>query len=297
MKIIQTFWTLPMVKSRATTVDNRLSGGWLESKYHLMSWAYSCLQLRSFYDEVELITDQAGKALMIDKLHLPYTHTAVVLDDINHYNPDWWAIGKIYAFGLQQQPFLHVDGDVFIWAPFPERLAKAALVSQNLEYGFPFYRAVLDQLVDRKAYIPAEILSSARGQPSLLAYNAGIIGGNDIAFFREFVHEAWKFIKENQAVINLPNAGMLNAFYEQHFFYCMAAQRKIKVECYTEETDPDRLWTYFKSMKRFGNAPEGCSYIHLWGNDVKMWIEVCEALSDRLKREYPAWHARVMSIV
>ena len=284
------------MKSEATAVEKRLSGGWLDQKYHLMSWAYSCLQLRSFYDEVELITDRAGKALLIDMLRLPYTHTEVVLDDINHYNPNWWAIGKIYAFGLQEKPFLHVDGDVFIWEPFPERLAKAALVSQNAESEHPFYKEVLDNLLDCKAYIPPEVLSNAKGQSMLHGYNAGIIGGNDVAFFREYVFEAWKFIKENQAVIDLPNAGMLNAFYEQHFFYCMAARRKIKVECYSEETDPDRLWTYFKSMKRFGNAPEGCCYIHLWGEDVKRCPEVCEKLSDRLRGEYTAWHHRVIEI-
>jgi hypothetical protein len=297
MKIIQSFWTLPMVKSEATTMDNRLSGGWLDLKYHLMSWAYSCLQLRSFYDEVELITDRAGKDLLIDMLHLPYTRTTVVLDAINHYNPNWWAIGKIYAFSLQERPFLHVDGDVFIWEPFPERLEKAALVSQNLEYGYPFYKEVLDHLLDREAYVPTEILSCARGQSSLHAYNAGIIGGNDIAFFKEYVLEAWKFIKKNHTVLDVPNAGRINAFYEQHLLFCMAARRKIKVECYTDEIDQDRLWTYFKSQKRFRNAPEDCRYIHLFGEDVKKWVEVCEVLSDRLRREYPAWHNRVMSTI
>ena len=101
---------------------------------------------------------------------------------------------------------------------------------------------------------------------------------------------------DSPLIVDVPHAGMLNAFYEQHFFYSMAARRKIKVACYSEETDPDRLWTYFKSMRRLGTAPEGCRYIHLWGEDAKMCLEVCEKLSDRLRDEYPDWHARVMSV-
>ncbi|HEV9035430.1 MAG TPA: DUF6734 family protein [Puia sp.] len=294
MKIIQSFWTLPMLKREAAAPENRFSGGWCEMKYHLMSWAYSCLQLRCFYDEVELITDQAGKELLIDRLQLPYTHVKVVLDNLNGYDPNWWAIGKVYAFGLQDQPFLHVDGDVFIWEPFPERLVKAALVSQHLEYAYPFYKEVLGFLLNRGAYIPKDILSGAEGQTALHAFNGGIIGGNDLAFFKEYVLEAWKFIRQNQAISDAPNAGNLNAFYEQHLFYCMAARRKIPVECYTYETDEDRLWDLFKSVQRFGDAPAGGGYIHLYGEAKKM-VRHCEILAERLRQEHQRYYYRVLN--
>jgi hypothetical protein len=296
MKMVQSFWTLPMSGADTAALDNRHGGGWLEIKYLLMGWAYSCLQLRHFYDEVELITDRVGKELLIDKLKLPYTHTRVVLDDINHYDPNWWAVGKIYAFGLQDRPFLHVDGDVFIWEPFPERLLKAALVGQCLEYAYPIYKEVLAFLLERGAYIPKDILSGAERQTALHAYNAGIIGGNDMAFFKEYVHEAWKFIKANQSVPNVPNVGHLNAFYEQHLFFSMAARRKIRVECYTDETDQNELGNFFKSLQRFSNASAGCNYIHLYG-EAKMNPGHCEILADRLRREHPGYYYRVLNVI
>ncbi len=56
-------------------------GGWLSAEYHWLSWALSVLQLRRLYDEVKLVTDAAGKALLVDTLGLPYTIVRVVFDE------------------------------------------------------------------------------------------------------------------------------------------------------------------------------------------------------------------------
>jgi len=64
MKIVQTFWT-----GHSETYDNPfdLKGGWLSGEYHWMSWALSCLQLKKFYKEIELVTDKKGKQILIDE--------------------------------------------------------------------------------------------------------------------------------------------------------------------------------------------------------------------------------------
>ena len=61
MKIIQSYWSLPSENNEQNDEHGRSKGGWLHHKYNLMSWAFSCLKLREFYDEVELITDKKGK--------------------------------------------------------------------------------------------------------------------------------------------------------------------------------------------------------------------------------------------
>jgi hypothetical protein len=261
-----------------------------------MSWAYSCLRLRACYDQVELITDLAGKTLLVDDLQLPYTQTRVVLDSLDLYNPDWWALGKIYAFHIQETPFIHVDGDVFIWEKFPERLEKSGLIAQNLEFGFPIYQEVFTALTQSGSYMPPVILDNYAHNQGFHAYNAGIIGGNDMVFFKEFSTEALLFIERNSGTSEL-GSGMINAFYEQHLYYCMAKKKGIKVECYTDYTDQDVLNESLKSLRQFSAAPVTTSYIHLFGEDVKKDAGICRELARRLRDEYPEHFHLVMETI
>ena len=107
MKIVQSFWS-------GSQKEFTNSYGWFSYKYNWMSWILSCHQLAKHHKEVELYTDQFGYDILIKKLQLPYTKVHVVLDELNHYNKDLWAIAKIKTFQLQKEPFLHVDGDVFV---------------------------------------------------------------------------------------------------------------------------------------------------------------------------------------
>ena len=123
MKIIQSFWS-------GKNNDIRDNRGWLSYEYHWLGWILSCNQIRKFYDEVELYTDSFGYEVLIEKLQLPYTKVHVVLDEMNEYPKDLWAIAKIKAYQLQDKPFLHVDGDVFIWEKFDEELLKQDIIVQ-----------------------------------------------------------------------------------------------------------------------------------------------------------------------
>lgn len=105
MKIIQSLWSKPSL----------ITGGWSEKTFYYMSWALSCLKLKEFYNSVELFTDKKGKEFLIDRLQLPYDKVNIVLDDLNEFNSRLWALGKIYTYSIQHEPFIHVDGDVYIY--------------------------------------------------------------------------------------------------------------------------------------------------------------------------------------
>lgn len=297
MKIIQSLWTLPMKKGHEQAVNNRFHGGWLHYKYHLMSWAYSCLQLRSLYDEVELVTDRHGKKLLVDLLELPYTTTNVLLDDLDQCNPELWALGKFYAFSAQDTPFIHVDGDVFLWERFPERLETAELIAQNLEHDFPIYSLMMDDLIKGRCHIPKVIWDNFQNNGLLDAYNAGIIGGNNMEFFREYVKEALHFVEANHTRLKTIPVGMFNTFYEQHLYYCMAEKKQIRIECFSGAIEQSELNYSLKGVHQFKNAPHSTSYIHLFGEDAKKDPEICGILSGKLKMAYPHYHDRIMNIV
>jgi hypothetical protein len=52
MNIVQSFWSKPFFKEKKDRIT---------IEFLLMSWALSSLQLRKFYDEAFLYTDQKGK--------------------------------------------------------------------------------------------------------------------------------------------------------------------------------------------------------------------------------------------
>ena len=111
MKIIQSFWS-------GNKNDLNFNYGWLSSKCNYLSWILSSNQLSKYYDEVELFTDKIGYSILIENLKLPYTKVHVILEELNEYDGKLWALAKIKAYGVMSVPFLHVDGDVYIFEEF-----------------------------------------------------------------------------------------------------------------------------------------------------------------------------------
>jgi hypothetical protein len=68
MKIIHSLWTKPLFKNKNLNAFDRFMGGWSEKRFNYMSWTLSCLQFKSFYENIELYTDEYGKKILIDIL-------------------------------------------------------------------------------------------------------------------------------------------------------------------------------------------------------------------------------------
>jgi hypothetical protein len=285
-----------MLNGQADSYDNRFNGGWLDQKYHMMSWAYSCLQLRKFYRNVSLVTDKLGYELLIRQLKLPYTDVKVELDRLNHHNPELWSMGKVYSYSLQEKPFIHVDGDAYIWKEFPEKFSNADLVAQHLEHNYLYYRRIMDDLVARNSYIPECVYRVCNAENEINAYNAGVLGGNNMHFFKVYVREVEKFVEENSVPSPGLPMGMLNAYFEQHLFYCIARNMQLKVACITDETDQDALDHLLKATSQFAKAPHHVNYIHLFGGDRKLNAEVCGLLEKLIQADYPEYHRRIIKL-
>src|SRR5882757_562171 len=89
--------------------------GWAAPEYHLMGWALSCLQLKKLYGNVDLYCNSTAAELLIDRLQLPYRGVYITHDNLKIADEKLWALPKIFTYGLQEHPFLHVDGDVFLF--------------------------------------------------------------------------------------------------------------------------------------------------------------------------------------
>lgn len=284
MKVIQSFWS----QGQADILP--CSFGWMAPQYNWLSWILSANQLAKYY-AVELYTDQKGYEILIEKLQLPYAKVHVVLDELNHYHKDLWAIPKIKAYSLQQAPFLHVDGDVFIWEPFPEKLMQAGLITQNLESTTLYYKNMWDEIKPKLQYIPTEMDKYVYGINNS-ACNMGIIGGHDIDFFQTYTTTAFEFVNRNKDVWHNINGFNFNIFYEQLLFHEQAMIQQREVAFLIDGITEDNNYVGFGD---FDKVPKQKTYLHLLGV-YKTNRRVSKMLEAYVMKAYPQFVERLAQL-
>lgn len=284
MRIIQSFWT--------GKHNQEYDFGWKSSKYNYLSWILSCNQLRKYYDEVELFTDDVGYSILIDKLKLPYTKVHVVLDDLNNYDDNLWALAKIKAYSMMNEPFLHVDGDVFIFESFDKKLMKSDVIVQNIETTSDYYWNMWSKIKTELDFIP-EIMENYNNQHHNKAYNMGIFGGNNIPFIKKYTETSFNFVNKNKDSLSKINAYNFNIFFEQVLLYEFTLERKIRVNCLINEDIGDNE---YKGFGNFEEIPNDRRYLHLLGFYKKQEL-VCNKMSIYVQKYYPEYYAYLENLL
>lgn len=291
MKIVQSLWSKPSLKKTHLNSSDRSIGGWSDRKYYYMSWALSCLQFKEFYEEVELVTDRYGYDLLVNKLELPFTNVQVVLDDLDHYHADLWVLGKIFTYGIQQKPFIHADGDVFIWERFDERFENAHLLCQNIEQGFDFYSKCFAEIKNHFHFIPSTLTNSIKKNNQIIAINAGIIGGRDLDLFHEFSKKGFDLVDTNIDKIQNINIGDFNAIVEQFLFYSMAKEQNKKIEYLLSSVNQS-----YDGLADLAGAPRRIKYVHPVGN-YKRVKQIGELVRFHLQTRHPYHYYKIISLL
>ena len=287
MRIVQTFWS-------AGRNPLEYSFGWLRPEYNLMSWTLSCLCLRKYYDEVALYTDEQGKHVLIDLLHLPYTEVHVVYDE-KLCLPQHWAYPKIKTYSLQTTPFLHVDGDVFLPAPIPENIINAPVVVQNREIGTAYYQRMMQRVFQNPSVFLPVFIRKGIDDGSLASYNMGIFGGSDIDFIHKYCHEVFRFINQNHINdVQHCNSGIeCNVFFEQILLAAMADKEQKEVESVVSHPMYDQGYSIqeFCNLRAFDERP----IHHLLGGH-KQNTRVLRMLVQAIIRLYPGMFRCIIDI-
>lgn len=287
MRIVQTFWT-----AGRNPLEHNF--GWLRPEYNLMSWVLSCLCLRKHYDEVALYTDEQGKHVLIDLLHLPYTEVNVVYDE-TLCPPQHWAYPKIMTYSLQTKPFLHVDGDVFLPAPIPDEVINAPLIAQNREIGTAYYQKMMQRVFHNPDITLPDFVRRGLGDGSLASYNMGVFGGNDIEFIQQYCQEVFCFMEENHInEVQHRNSNIeCNVFFEQILLAAMADKERKEVGSVVSHPMYDQGYTTseFCNLRAFDNRP-----IHhlLGGHKYNPWV--LRMLVQALLRLYPEMFQHILSL-
>lgn len=288
MRIIQTFWS-----GGADPLSR--SYGWTHPEYNLMSWALSCCSLREHYDQVELYTDQRGYEVLIEKLHLPYTSVHVVLGD-NLCLPQHWAYAKIKTYSLQTEPFLHVDGDIYLPRPFDASLSRAALVVQNEEIGTEYYQNMLDAILRIPDVWLPDYVRSVLSNELLPSYNMGVFGGCDLEFIRGYCSEVEQFLSKNRLnePHNVSSRVDCNVFFEQMLFAIYAQERGRNVTKVIRQAVSDTGYTRsgFCDVVRFHER----EFFHILGGHKRV-RHIYQRVADVLLSLYPDYYHRVVDVL
>ena len=221
------------------------------------------------FTETEFVTDKRG-AEIATQLGWPFGEITTPLEDwpaegLAHI----WALGKLVACALQQKPFVQFDGDVLLFKPLPKRLTRHRLIAQSPD--FPHYYASRDM---QAAQIVAGFALGGT------AYNAGLLGGNDVALVRAY---AWAGLDLAQKFRGCPLNGTTTSMIVEQYQLGVFS-RRVGVEVGT-------LLPLAPTRKQVAKA----GYAHLTGAAKRedKWIAKAEA---RLAADFPDAYARFLAV-
>lgn len=260
--------------------------GWISPEFHLLSWSLSCLQLAKILPEVILITDETGNYLSYE-LDLPYSDRRVCLE-LNDRSTPFWVLNKIYSYSLQEKPFIHVDTDFYFFNnPFDE-LIPGFLIAQNYEYNHPYYIDAIEK-ISKFPELPNYLKNIDLSHVS--AVNAGIIGGYNTDFFKEFNKYVNQFVDENRHALSIISLPHLNIFLEQYLFKRIADWQGIPITYLLK----DKIgYPYNYRLDCFADLPGQCNCIHVM--NYKRNPTVCEQLAQRLWLESPELYDQAQKV-
>lgn len=286
MKYIQTLF---ISKNQNLFKD---SFGWVSPLYHLLSWGLSALTLKKALGNLTLYTNSYGKEILVDLLKLPYDNVVLSFDGWELPHKELWALSKIYTYSLQTTPFIHIDGDIYLFNPFPNEFKEASLIAQNIEQFTDYYYSVMKPINRKFTYMPEYVKNDFLKQESLHAVNAGILGGNDLSFFKDYTQEATRYVESNLDSLHTLDANRFNVFFEQHLFFNMARTHKLEIKYLLSQEYHDNAYL---GLDKFYDIPSGKSwYFHLLGN-YKRDIFTCQQMANTLHALYPDVYERIIT--
>ncbi|MHC0445876.1 DUF6734 family protein [Flavobacterium sp. 3-218] len=271
MKVVYSYWD--------TGDGLKKPSNWFSSRLMLSSMVISVLNSYKHYGRVEMVTDSASK-IWIEKLGLPFESIKTDLDELEKYDKGSWALGKIKAYSIQKEPFLHVDLDVILFEPFSQKLLNHDLYVQNFE---PFS---MDNY--NKTYVPYIDLLENHGTNLPIGFsdkkhavNLGIYGCNNLEFNKLFCNSVFNFIDNNeQKFKSLVPLHKLCVVWEQYFWALIADKLKMSIGTII---DPQ-----YKLASETG-------YFHLLIDKYKE--EIATSFNEHVKNIYPNYYQSIEELL
>ena len=274
MKAVFSYWS---------TTENSLinATNWFNPRYQLYSWVIAINQARKWYDKVEIVTDSLALPLF-QKLKLPYTEINTVLDELIDYDKKLWALGKIKAYQIQNEPFVHLDNDVLLFEDVLKKFENESIVCQNIEDSDifkHFYEPMVVFLEENglnvldKDGLP-QYWRLTENLPCMAVYLC-----NDLRFNQEYCRSVFNFIDVNKKLLFKGERSehifgfepCFSVVFEQYLAGQIAEQLRVPITPLCEKLN-------FSELGKLG-------YVHIWGaKKSEKWFNYIEKI---VKRDYP----------
>jgi hypothetical protein len=292
MNAIWSFWSKPYREGKSLD--------WIDELSRFCSWKLSLETAAPMFEKKKLYTDDFGKELLVSRLGLNFDDVDTSLNSLDNLDAKWWAFGKLYTYLKQNEPFLHIDSDVYLHKKPSEKILHAPIIAQNYEHfrlGDSWYHPEKFRILKSiQGYIPKEIEWYEGRGGDHKALCCGVFGGNDVSFIRYYAsvvfdvflhpdnHPFWIFL------------GGDNILLEQYVLSACIEYSKNNPE--SDFFSHIGIECFFDSASSAFNPEVAAAvgYTHLIGG-AKRNKEVCERLKKRILREYPVFYERCAGVV
>lgn len=269
MVAVYSFWSKPLR-------ENGKIHNYIEPILFISAFYLSVLYAKRNFKKVKLVTDSYGYNLLIKKYKFPFDEISLELNDIENINKEYWAYGKIIAYELQNEPFIHFDWDS--WVVNKKNIPlKSQIIVQNKEW-----------LNDRDFYIQdVKLLRSLGYKSNVLyypidyAFNTGVFGGNNLKVIKEYCKEAKNIVKFAQQE-NITN----NLLVGKNLFSCIFEQYLLSAVCKKYNIEVTEIAKDYKSTIRN-------TYHHIWG--AKGNKDITERVFNLLRSEFPDEYQKLIT--
>lgn len=218
-----------------------------------LSWITSVKSAKLHFKNVVLVTDTWAWDNIFSKLDLPFDEVKLTLDSIDE-NTNMWAISKAHAILEMNEPFLHIDSDVYIWEALDKKYLMSNLLVQSNESSesdiqSDFYNQ-LEQLHllyfnGTNVYLD----NSNMSERNIYAYNCGVVGGTDVEFLRKWAGQMIETANSIDYIMpsinELTNSGDIMVWVEQTLLMLMAEHHMVDVSELVEIGVEQSYYTHF----------------------------------------------------
>ena len=279
MKYIHSIWSTP---SLGNNFDNAYDVKYLNKNFY--SYLFSTLLIKKLGYSIELYCDK--KAEDIFSL-IPYDKIHIVDFDSDGISSKFWIWGKIKTHILMSEPYIHIDGDVFLFRDIiGDKLnTEYKVVVQSVENNLTIGNDNFSNIYSRSKNPFINLGHNIKwNKYDLNAYNCGVIGFSDLTLkdiYASKVKEILIDISNKSDFMTDRNKyeGMF-LIAEQSLLYYILEENNIKpLEIIPLEEIKKRNYNWFPIAEEIG-------YAHLWGY-TKYKDSVIEKIKYKIYKYFP----------
>lgn len=287
MKYVHSMWSAP---SKKDNFDNEYDMKYLNKNFY--SYFLSALLIKKLGYQIDLYCDKDTAEIYS---LIPYDKIHVIDFDSDGISSKFWIWGKIKTESLINEPFVHIDGDVFMFRD---------IIGNNISSGR--YKAVVQQREDEKVighHFPKAYLSSKNpfvnlkthninwDKYGLVAYNCGVVGFSDMSLKNQYTNTVKDILREISNSMDFEDnrkkyAGMF-LIAEQSLLYHILQERGIQpFEIIPYEEIKKRNYEWFPIASEKG-------YCHMWAYS-KYKPDSIEKMKVKIEKFFPEYRRNLV---